>query len=269
MHLSDFAIFGEVKERNDADQLNAIGGALSDSTVDNVWLQHTKVGVWVDGPLNNLRVSRSRILDQTADGLNFHDGVTNSSVVDTYVRSTGDDGLAMWADNHSNANNTFTRNTVKVPVLANNIAIYGGSDIAVTDNLVTDTVTQGGGIQIANRFNAVPLAGTTTVAGNELVRAGSLDLFSHIGNGALWFWAGDAPLTGTVKVRDNLIQDSSYAAVQFFGQPVTGVTFDRNIIDRAGTFALQLNTSGSATFRKTVAADWAPAGCTTVTPDSR
>lgn len=260
VHLSDFAIFGEVKERIDADQLNAIGGALNDSTVDNVWLQHTKVGVWVDGPLNNLKVSRARILDQTADGLNFHDGVTNSSVTDSYVRSTGDDGLAMWSENHANANNAFTRNTVKVPVLANNIGIYGGSDTSVTDNLVTDTVTQGGGIQIANRFNAVPLAGTTTVAGNELVRTGSLDLFSHIGNGALWFWAGDAPLTGTVTVRDNLIQDSSYAAVQFFGQPVTGVTFDRTIIDRAGTFALQLNTSGSATFRRTVAAGLGASG---------
>jgi len=253
VHLSDFAIFGEVKERVDAAQLNAIGGALNNSEVDNLWLQHTKVGVWVDGPLDNLTVSRARILDQTADGLNFHDGVTNSKVVDTYVRNTGDDGLAMWSDNHPDANNTFTRNTVKVPVLANNIAIYGGTDNKVTNNLVTDTITQGGGIQIANRFNAVPLAGTTTVAGNELIRTGTLDLFSHIGNGALWFWAGDAPLTGNVDVRDNLIQDSSYEAIQFYGQPISNVTFNRNIIDKAGTFAVQLNTSGSATFRKTVA----------------
>jgi hypothetical protein len=253
VHLADFAIFGEVAERIDADQLNAIGGALNDSTVDNVWMQHTKVGVWLDGPMDNFKLSRSRILDQTADGLNFHQGVTNSTVVDTYVRSTGDDGLAMWSEKDPNVNNTFTRNTVKVPVLANNIAIYGGSDIKVTHNLVTDTVTQGGGIQIANRFGSVPLAGTTTVAGNELVRTGSLDLFSHIGNGALWFWAGDAPLTGKVNVRDNLIADSSYEAIQFYGQPVGNVTFDRNTIAGAGTFAVQLNTSGSATFRRTVA----------------
>ncbi len=260
VHVSDLAVFGEVQERNDSDQVNAIGGALSDSTVDNVWLQHTKVGVWLDGPLDNFTLSRSRILDQTADGLNFHQGVTNSEVVDTYVRNTGDDGLAMWSEKDPNANNTFNRNTVKVPVLANNIAIYGGRDIKVTNNLVTDTITQGGGIQIANRFGAVPLAGTTTVAGNELLRTGSLDLFTHIGNGALWFWAGDAPLTGRVNVRDNLIADSSYEAIQFYGQPVSNVTFDRNTIAKAGTFAVQLNTSGSATFRRTVATGLGAAG---------
>ncbi len=254
VHLSDFAIFGEVNERIDDDQVNAIGGALNDSTVDNVWLQHTKVGLWLDGPFDNFTLSRSRILDQTADGLNFHQGVTHSKVVDTYVRNTGDDGLAMWSEKDPDAHNVFTRNTVKVPVLANNIAIYGGSDNKVTKNFVTDTVTQGGGIQIANRFGSVPLAGTTTVAGNELVRTGSLDLFSHIGNGALWFWAGDAPLTGKVNVRDNLIADSSYEAIHFYGEyPVRNVTFTRNIIGTTGTFAVQLNTSGSATFRKTVA----------------
>jgi len=260
VHLSNFAIFGEVQERIDADQLNAIGGALNDSTVTNVWLQHTKVGLWMDGPLHNLKISRVRILDQTADGINFHQGVTNSKVVDTYIRNTGDDGLAMWSDKNADAHNTFAHNTVEVPVLANNIAIYGGSDNTVRDNLATDTVTQGGGIQIANRFGAVPLAGTTTLARNKLLRTGSLDLFSHIGNGALWFWAGDAPLTGKVDVHDNLIADSSYEAVQFYGQPISNVTLKRNRIAKAGTFAVQLNTSGSAAFRHTVATRLGAAG---------
>ena len=260
VHLADFAVFGETTERVDADQVNAIGGALNDSRVDNVWLQHTKVGVWVDGPLHNLTVSHARILDQTADGLNFHDGVTNSTVVDTYVRNTGDDGLAMWADQHADANNTFVHNTVKVPVLANNLAVYGGRDNTVRDNLATDTITQGGGIQIANRFGAVPLAGTTTVQGNRLLRTGTLDLFSHIGNGALWFWAGDAPLTGRVNVRDNVIEDSSYEAIQFYDKPVSNVWFAHNTIDKTGTFAVQLNTSGSATFRGTTASGLGAAG---------
>ncbi|PTT67104.1 discoidin domain-containing protein [Arthrobacter sp. HMWF013] len=253
VHLSDFAIFGEVKNRDDNAALNAIGGALADSTVDNIWMQHTKVGVWVTGPFTNLQMSRLRILDQTADGVNFHQGVTNSSVTDSYIRNTGDDGLAMWSQNHADVNNTFSRNTVKVPVLANNIAIYGGSDIKVTKNLVTDTLTQGGGIQIANRFGAVPLAGTTTVEGNELLRTGSLDLFSHIGNGALWFWAGDGAMSGTVNVRNNTITDSSYEAIHFYGNPITGVTFDNNTINKTGTFAFQLNTSGAAIVRGTTA----------------
>ena len=56
VHLSDFAIFGNVQERNDGDQVNGIGGALSNSTVDRVWIEHTKVGAWMDGPMDNLVV---------------------------------------------------------------------------------------------------------------------------------------------------------------------------------------------------------------------
>lgn len=254
VHLSDFAIFGEVRERNDTDPKNAIGGCLSRSTVDKVWMQHTKVGIWVTGPMDDFTVSRSRILDQTADGINFVTGVTNSSVTDTYVRTTGDDGLAMWSLGQINADNTYTRNTVKAPTLANNIAIYGGRDITVSRNLVTDTLTQGGGIQIANRFGAQAHEGTTTVSRNHLLRTGSLDLFTHIGNGALWFWAGDSPLTATLDVRGNIIEDSSYSAIQLFDQPVTGAVFNDTNILGAGTFAVQLNASGSASFRKTAAA---------------
>src|SRR6202035_5415941 len=34
VHLADFAIFGDVQERNDGAQVNGIGGALNNSTVD-------------------------------------------------------------------------------------------------------------------------------------------------------------------------------------------------------------------------------------------
>ncbi len=248
VHLSDFAIFGEVQERNDADQVNAVGGSLAHSTVDNLWLQHTKVGLWLDGPFDGLRISRVRILDMTADGINFHQGITNSSVTDTFVRNTGDDGLAMWSEKDPDAHNVFAHNTVQVPTLANNIAIYGGSDNTVADNFVSDTMTQGGGIQIANRFGAVPLAGTTVVADNVLQRTGSLDLFSHIGNPALWFWAGDEAMSGTVNVTGNRILNSAYEAVGFTGLAITNVHLNRDVITNAGTFAVQLNTSGSATF---------------------
>ncbi len=260
VHLSDFAVFGEVQERNDGDQVNAVGGSLANSTIDNLWVQHTKVGLWLDGPFDGLKVSNVRILDMTADGLNFHDGITNSSVTNTFVRGTGDDGLAMWSDQHADADNIFSHNTVQVPALANNIAVYGGRDNTVTDNLVTDTLTQGGGIQVANRFGAVPLAGTTTVTDNILLRTGSLDLFTHIGNPALWFWAGDEPMTGTVNVRHNLIADSSYSAIGFTGQEITGVSFDQDVIAKAGTFAVQLNAPGSATFRSVVATGLGAAG---------
>ena len=260
VHLSGFAILGEVRDRVDAAQLNGIGGSLADSTVRDVWIQHTKVGLWLDGPFDNLQVSGVRILDQTADGINFHDGITNSSVTDTYVRNTGDDGLAMWSDQNADAHDTFAHNTVVLPILANTLAIYGGSDDTLADNLAMDTITQGSGVQIANRFGSVPLAGTTTVTRNVLVRTGTLDLFSHIGNGALLFWAADSPMTGRVEVTHNLVLDSAYEALQFLGSSVTGVHLDHNLVYRTGTFGVQLNAAGSATADHNVAVRLGAAG---------
>jgi hypothetical protein len=83
-----------------------------------------------------------RIRDQNADGVNFHKGITNSTVTQSMLRNTGDDGLAMWSDSNgtsiADANNSFTFNRVEIPVLANGIALYGGTNNSVTDNYVAD-----------------------------------------------------------------------------------------------------------------------------------
>lgn len=95
---------------------------------------------------------------------------------------------------------------------------------------------------------------------NIRLRTGSLYLFTHIGNPALWFCAGDEPMTGTVNVWQNLIADSSYSAIRFTGQEITGVSFEQDVIAKAGTFAVQLNAPGSATFRSVVATGLGAAG---------
>jgi hypothetical protein len=122
VHLSGFAIEGDVRERIDLDQVNGIGGALSDSTVEDLYIHHTKVGMWLDGPMSNLRIANNVIADVIADAINFHTGVTRSVVSNNFVRNTGDDGLAMWSEHAENANDTFDHNTVQTPVLANGIA---------------------------------------------------------------------------------------------------------------------------------------------------
>jgi hypothetical protein len=261
VHLSDFAIIGEVQERNDGAQVNAIGGALGGgSVVSNLWLQHTKVGLWLDGPFDGLTVTGNRILDQTADGLNLHKGITNTVVSNNFVRNTGDDGLAMWAEQQTDANDTFSHNTVILPILANNIAIYGGRDITVSDNVVADTLTQGGGLHFANRFSAVPVAGVFTVARNTTVRAGVLDPNWQFGVGAIWFDGRDGPMNNTINVTDLNLIDSSYEAIHFIDSQVTGVSFDGVTINGAGTFALQLQSTGSASFRNVVASHVGAAG---------
>jgi hypothetical protein len=252
--VRDLAIIGEITERVDDAPTFAIGGSLTDSTIANVWLQHTKAGVWLNGPADNVTIRDSRILDQTADGVNFHRGVTNSRVTNTFVRNTGDDGLAMWSQDLPNVGNAFTNNTVVAPVLANNIAVYGGRDITIAGNLVTDTVTNGGGIHVANRFPGVQgrtaVSGRFTLARNTLVRTGAPDRNWTFGVGALWFDGLNAPIDGAeITVTDTDIRDSSYAAIHVVEGPARKLRFDRVSIDRAGTYALQLQAAGDATFR--------------------
>lgn len=255
VHLRDFAILGEVAERVDSAQLQGVGGAFSNSTIADLWIQHTKVGLWLDGPMDRLRISRVRVYDQAADGVNFHQGVTNSIVEDSFFRNLGDDGLAMWSHRLENVGNVFRRNTVIAPVLANGIAIYGGRDIAVEDNLVADTITQGGGLHLGARFDATPFAGTIRFAGNMVARGGVMDPNWGFGVGALWFYALDRPIAARIELADTLLLDSSYEAVQFLGMATSGVTLDGLMIRGAGTAAFQLQAPGEAIVRNAVAAD--------------
>ena len=217
VHLQNFAVFGNVQERDDSAQVNGIGGALSNSTVSSVWIDHMKVGAWMDGPMDKLSFSGMRIRDTTADGINFHGGVTNSTVTNSDIRNTGDDGVATWADSGlgADANDTISNNTVQDQILANGIAIYGGHDNTVSGNLVQDTgLAQGGGIHVGQRFTSTPV-GTTTIKDNTLVRDGSLDPNWQFGVGALWFDGSQGAITGPVNVSNALIEQSPYEAVQW------------------------------------------------------
>jgi F5/8 type C domain/Protein of unknown function (DUF1573)/Abnormal spindle-like microcephaly-assoc'd, ASPM-SPD-2-Hydin len=254
VHLSNFAIFGNVQERDDSAQVNGIGGALSNSSVANIWIEHTKVGAWMDGPMNALTFTGMRIRDTTADGVNFHDGVTNSSVTNSDLRELGDDGLATWSDTNADANDTFSNNTVQLNQLGNGIAIYGGHDNTVSGNLVVDAgINQGGGIHVAQRFASTPL-GKTTVSNDTIIRSGDLDPNWQFGVGGLWFDARDAAMAGDVEVNNVLIQQSPFEGVQFVsGSSITNVHLTNVAINGTGTFAVQKQVGGSATFTNVTA----------------
>jgi hypothetical protein len=254
VHLADFAIFGDVQERNDGAQVNGIGGALTNSTVDRVWIEHMKVGAWMDGPFTNLVMSGLRIRNVTADGVNFHNGITNSKVTNSDLRNLGDDGLATWSEQNADANDSFDHNTVQYPILANGIAIYGGHDNFVTDNRVIDSgLTQGGGIHVAQRFASTTL-GRTDVLRNTIIRSGSLDPNWQFGVGALWFDARDAAMSGLTNVDNILIQQSPFEAIHFVsGSSITNVHINNATIQNTGTWVVQEQVGGSATITNSTA----------------
>jgi hypothetical protein len=255
VHLSGFAIEGDVRERIDTDQVNGIGGALSDSTIDGLHIRHTKVGMWFDGPMDGLTVTNTVIVDQIADALNFHTGVTNSVVRNNFIRNTGDDGLAMWSEKTADAGNTFDHNTVQTPTLANGIAIYGGADNTVSDNLVADPIREGSGIHVGSRFGAEPFAGRLTIKNNTVVRAGTLELNWNIGLGAIWFYALDRSIDADIRVTGDHYLDSTYNAIMLVSDwgvkdlySITGVAFRDIRVDGTGTSVVSARVAGGASF---------------------
>ncbi|MBR7830350.1 discoidin domain-containing protein [Actinospica sp. MGRD01-02] len=248
VHLQNFAISGNVQERNDSAQVNGIGGAMSNSTVSNIWIEHMKVGAWMDGPMSNLTFSGMRIRDTTADGINLHGGVTGSTITDSDVRNTGDDGIALWADSGIGADSqdTISDNTVQLQQLANGIAGYGGNNNTITGNRVVDTgITQGGGIQVGQRFSSTPV-GLYTISNNTLIRDGSLDPNWQFGVGALWFDGSQGTIAGPINVSNALIEQSPYEAIQWVEGTINGVNLSNVSIQGTGTFALQEQTGGTA-----------------------
>ncbi|AXH94616.1 glycosyl hydrolase family 28-related protein [Micromonospora aurantiaca] len=256
VHLSGFAIEGDVRERIDTDQVNAVGGTLNHSTIDGLYLHHTKVGMWFDGPMTGLRVTNTVIADQIADGLNFHTGVTHSSVTNSVVRNSGDDALAMWSEGTANASNTFAYNTVQSPVLANGIALYGGTDLTVAHNLIADPVREGSAIQVGSRFGAEPFTGRLRITGNTTVRAGTYDLNWNIGLGAIWFYALDRSIDAAdIQVSGDAYLDSTYNAIMLVSDwpvkdsvRIDNVRFRDIRVDGTGTSVVSARTAGGASF---------------------
>jgi hypothetical protein len=255
VHLSGFAISGDVRERIDTDQVNGVGGALSDSTIDGLYIHHTKVGMWFDGPMTTLRITNTIITDQIADAVNFHTGVTNSVVSNSFIRNTGDDGLAMWSERTEDANNTFDHNTVQTPVLANGIAVYGGTDNTVSNNLVADPVREGSGIHVGSRFGAEAVTGHLWITDNSTVRAGPYELNWNIGLGAIWIYALERNIDADLEIVGDSFLDNTYNAIMLVSDfpvkdlySITNVHFGDIRIDGTGTSAVTARSAGSATF---------------------
>ena len=255
VHLKGFTIRGDVRERIDTDQVNGIGGALSNSTIDGLYIQHTKVGIWVDGPMDNLKITNTIIVDQIADAVNFHTGVTNSSVSNSFIRNTGDDGLAMWSQGIANANNTFDHNTVQTPTLANGIAIYGGTDNTVSNNLIADPIREGSALHAGSRFGATAFEGSLWFTNNTTVRSGTYELNWNIGLGAIWLYALDQSIDANIEVVGDHYLDNTYNAIMVVADwpvkdlySITNVHFTDVHVDGTGTSVVSARAAGSATF---------------------
>jgi len=213
--------------RDDGVSSSGVGESFNDGQIQNVWVERDKCGMWLDGKYSGLHISGSTIRNVFADGINLNGGVSNTMVEQTVVRNTGDDNLAMWAYGAPYSNNVFRFNTVTLPILANNIAIYGGVGHSATDNLCSETLLEGAGLQVGTRFGSLALGGTTTFARNTLTRCGSSDMYNPVNvEGAIWLFADANPINTPIIFDDITIEDSYFQAVEFYKGAVTNVTFN-------------------------------------------
>ncbi|HEY0736577.1 MAG TPA: glycosyl hydrolase family 28-related protein [Herpetosiphonaceae bacterium] len=253
--FADFAILGETVTRDDKNPENGFnGGAGSGSWMDSVWVEHTKVGWWVGAGSQNvtdgLVIKNSRFRNLFADGVNFTNGTSNSIVENSHFRNTGDDALATWApsfDGPITANNTFRFNTIQLPWRANCLAIYGGRDHKIQDNLCYDVLTYPG-ILIAQEFDAHPFGGTIRVERNSLVRAGG-PMWSQQ-HGALKINSAQGPISGLV-VDDLIIDSPTYSGIHIQGPAnLSNITLGNIYITNPGSYGILINrnATGGATF---------------------
>ena len=126
--------------------------------------------------------------------------------------------MAMWSNVDRDVGNRFDHNTIQTPVLANGIAIYGGEDNTVSDNLVADPVREGSALHAGYRHASTDFQGHLTFARNTTVRAGTRELNWDIGLGAIWFYALEGHMKADFRVVDSDFLDVSYNAIQFVSE---------------------------------------------------
>jgi hypothetical protein len=198
IRLADFAIIGRLAYRNDSEPNDGVIGArCADTTISNLWIEHTKVGIWIYNGVD-LRIEGCRLRDTVADGINLCVGTRGTVIEDCAARGTGDDCFAIWpaasdqgfsSEGPKSGHNVIRHCTGQLPFLANGAAVYGGASNRVEDCLFTDIGT-GCGILVSTTFPTSDgpggvdnnFSGTTEIRDCDLVRCGGYD---HD-----WAWRG-------------------------------------------------------------------------------
>ena len=144
---------------NEGANYKGISGTLGNgSSIHDIKIENFEVGAWIGdyAPAsdmhytNGLTISNATIRNNFADGVNFAQGTSNSTVINSNIRGNGDDNLATWSSIHENTNahvaenNRFLNNTVELGWRAAGIGIFGGKGHEVANNLIKDNANWGG-----------------------------------------------------------------------------------------------------------------------------
>lgn len=246
--LSNVALDCNASSRAGNNNNGAVNFSGTNWVVDNVWIQHVTSAFWCAGVGGIAR--NCRVLSVWSDGGNFNnvEGTTgigmNLTYSNNFVRGTGDDAMAINSVDYNiygSATNYYTimsniayvNNTSVGAWGGKAMAIYGGINQLVTNNLLRDTARYIGlgvgkfGVNGSDLLSA-------TVLGNTVLRCGGNGYNQQqqammIGNG------GDGQAVGMVAnafCASNTIIDALYSGVGFSSS--TNIVFQYNTIVSPG-----------------------------------
>lgn len=214
--------------------------------INRVWVQHLGAGVWADG--SNGQIVNSRTSCTWADGMNINNGngaAGNNTgnfltISNCFIRGSGDDGLALNAGNSPGClqmtNTTVINCTSVAPWWANNLGIYGGVNILVSNNLCMDSVTEFG-ISVGEFGDSgLPLQ-SGTVVDNVIARGGCFSSQSALR-------IGQTHPISNVLIANNIVSNALYVGIAI-NYCATNVTIQYNNVSAPGLDGIDV-VSGAA-----------------------
>jgi hypothetical protein len=275
LELSHFFMSSVLNERHigaaAVSDYKALDGCFgSSSRVHHIWITHFEAGAWLGDYVAPVRVTThfdfvsNRVRNTFADGLNFAQGTSLSTVRHCSFRDNGDDAMAVWPSNTAGApeghHATFHHNTVEFTYRAGGLGLFGGYGHRVHHNLFKDG-TDVSGIRFTEDFGGYHFANNTGiyVYENTLVARGtSLDVWNGPRGAIEVAGAGIRNLF----FENNEVRDSPRHAIQLQGGTdlfFTNTTITVTGLDRyrgpGGAAIRQYDFGGSATFRHLVMTD--------------
>ncbi|HEY9044480.1 MAG TPA: sugar-binding protein, partial [Ohtaekwangia sp.] len=243
--------YDEANPRVPAEQYKIYKGFMgtygNNSRIHDVWVEHFECGFWIAGydppyPIdvtNDLIITRARIRNNYADGVNFCQGTSNSVVEYSDVRNNGDDGLAVWPANAAGNTQTCRNNIFRYCTVENNwraggAALFGGTGHQIYRCIFKDGVG-GSGIRFTNDFGGFTFenAGTPIViTDNYIVNCGTTNDLWNQKRGAIEFYANSGIFN--IEFNNTQIINSQRHAVQLYGSNIRNIVFNNTKIDGTG-----------------------------------
>lgn len=184
VRVSNFSLFGNVTQRDTVDSIlpDGLRAEFTNSVIDNVWVEHTFSGLKMTLSSNAVLISNSRVRNTFADGIDFYDSTSNSSITNSTARSTGDDGFALWSQGSTltgiSQSNSIVNSAASLQWYGNGFAIYGGNQMSIANSRAADILNYPC-LQMSTEFvsSALPLSASMSAS------ASGLDFYRCGGNG--------------------------------------------------------------------------------------